>query len=75
MSVRVTVIGGGPSGLMAAIQAARQGAEVLLLEQNRKPGRKLLLTGNGRCNLTNTEILPDSYRGSHPEFSEQAEEL
>ena len=56
---RVIVIGGGASGMMAAISAARAGAETTLLEAGQRPGRKLLLTGNGRCNLTNIgeEIL------------------
>ena len=51
--MRVLVIGGGASGLMAAIHAARAGAEVTILESMEKPGKKLLATGNGRCNLTN----------------------
>lgn len=51
----ITVIGGGPSGMTAAISAARHGAgKVRLIEKNSEPGRKLLATGNGRCNLTNT---------------------
>lgn len=50
----ITVIGGGPSGMTAAISAARQGAKVRLIEKNGILGRKLLATGNGRCNLTNT---------------------
>lgn len=50
----ITVIGGGPSGMTAAISAARNGAgKVRLIEKNSEPGRKLLATGNGRCNLTN----------------------
>lgn len=49
----VTVIGGGAAGMMAALTAARAGAEVLLLEPNEKLGRKLYITGKGRCNLTN----------------------
>lgn len=49
----VIVAGGGAAGLMAACQAARQGAEVLLLERNEKAGRKLGITGKGRCNVTN----------------------
>ena len=53
---RVCVIGGGASGLIAAIFAAREGALVTLLEQNERLGKKLLATGNGRCNLTNTVI-------------------
>lgn len=47
------VIGGGPSGMMAAITAARNGASVLLLEKNDRLGKKLLITGKGRCNVTN----------------------
>jgi len=49
----VIVIGGGPAGMMAAGQAAEQGARTLLLEKMDQPGRKLLLTGKHRCNLTN----------------------
>lgn len=47
------VIGGGPAGLYAAIHAARQGSRVLLLERNDRLGKKLLITGKGRCNITN----------------------
>ena len=48
----VVIIGCGAAGMMAAIAAAREGAQVTVLEMGRKPGRKLLLTGNSRCNLT-----------------------
>ncbi len=47
------VIGGGPAGMFAAIRAAEQGNKVLLLEKNDRPGKKLLITGKGRCNVTN----------------------
>ncbi len=47
------VIGGGPAGMFAAITAARQGSRVLLLEKNERLGKKLLITGKGRCNITN----------------------
>ena len=47
----VAVIGGGPAGMMAAGRAAELGASVILLEKNGKVGRKLLLTGKGRCNI------------------------
>jgi hypothetical protein len=53
-SADVAVIGGGPAGLMAAIAAAEAGARVILAEQLSRPGVKLLATGGGRCNLTNT---------------------
>jgi predicted flavoprotein YhiN len=49
----VFVIGGGASGMMAAIAAARNGHKVILLEKNEKLGKKLYITGKGRCNLTN----------------------
>jgi predicted Rossmann fold flavoprotein len=54
---RVIVIGGGPAGLIAAGQAAKLGAETLLLEKMDRPGRKLRITGKGRCNLTNIAPL------------------
>lgn len=47
------VIGGGPAGMFAAITAAREGEKVLLLERNDRLGKKLLITGKGRCNVTN----------------------
>lgn len=50
---RVIVIGGGAAGMMAAVSAAQQGHQVLLLEQNEKLGKKLFITGKGRCNVTN----------------------
>jgi len=55
----VIVIGGGPAGLMAAGQAASSGAQVILLEKMDRPGRKLAITGKGRCNLTNATELSD----------------
>jgi len=51
----VAVIGGGPAGMMAAIWAARSGAETILIERNETLGKKLLLTGGGRCNFANAE--------------------
>ena len=55
----VIVVGGGPAGLMAAGAAAEAGVRVVLLEKMPRLGRKLLLTGKGRCNLTNTVPMPD----------------
>jgi len=54
----VVVIGGGPAGMIAAGRAAECGASVLLLEKNPSLGKKLLITGGGRCNLTNNENDP-----------------
>lgn len=53
MKLDVVVIGGGPAGMMAAISASEEGASVLLLEPNERLGKKLNITGKGRCNLTN----------------------
>lgn len=61
---KIVVIGGGASGLMGAIWAARCGAQVTLLEHNEKTGKKILATGNGKCNLTNTHQEPSCYRSS-----------
>jgi len=54
----VAVIGGGPAGIMAAINATQAGAKVAIIEKNRSLGRKLLITGNGRCNITQNQ--PDA---------------
>ncbi len=56
----LAVIGAGPAGMMAAGRAGELGARVVLLDKNDQPGRKLLLTGNGRCNLTKAEFDPAS---------------
>ncbi len=56
---RIIVVGGGAAGLMAAGQAAERGAEVVLLEKMAQPGRKIVISGKGRCNLTNAAALPD----------------
>lgn len=59
--MRVCVVGGGPSGMMASICLARGGADVILLEKNEKLGKKLFITGKGRCNLTNDCELNDIF--------------
>lgn len=67
--MQVIIIGGGASGLMAAITAARNGRQVTLLERQARVGRKLLATGNGRCNLTNRNLSLSSYFGEDPQFA------
>ena len=62
----VIVVGAGPSGMMAALAAKTSGCAVLLLEKNPVPGKKLLLTGHGRCNLTNIRIM-DNFRETYHE--------
>jgi hypothetical protein len=61
---KVAVLGGGASGIMAAITAARCGAEVTLVEKNHRIGKKLLMTGNGRCNFTNINLKADDYNSA-----------
>lgn len=68
MKPQVIVVGAGASGLAAAITAARKGAYVTVLEHTPKPGKKLLATGNGKCNLTNLVMPDNAYRGGRPEF-------
>ena len=61
----VVIIGSGPAGIMAALQAAGKGVQTLLLEKNSCIGNKLLITGGGRCNLTNNRDLPDFIASYH----------
>lgn len=69
----VIVIGGGASGLMAAITAAEdKSRRVILLERQQRIGRKLLATGNGRCNLTNTGASLENYHGEQEGFAAPA---
>ena len=67
---RVIVVGAGAAGMMAAYVAAKRGLNVLLLEKMDQPGRKLRITGKGRCNLTNTAPLKDflTHVGSDARF-------
>lgn len=57
--MKVVVIGGGPAGMMAAITSAENGNEVILLEKNKSLGKKLLITGKGRCNITSSLPMED----------------
>lgn len=65
----VIIVGGGASGMMAAIAAARQGAVVTILERNSRIGKKILATGNGRCNFTNINADITCFHGSNPQFA------
>ena len=63
------VIGGGASGMVAAIFAARRGLRTAIIEHRERLGKKILATGNGKCNYTNQVQTQDCYRGTHPEFA------
>ncbi len=65
---RVVIVGGGASGMVAALAAARHGAQVTVFENYERVGRKLLATGNGRCNLTNMHVSYEHYTGGPREF-------
>ncbi len=67
----VIIIGAGASGLVTAIVSARRGKKVLILEKNNKVGKKLLATGNGRCNITNQRPTPDRFYSHNPNFITQ----
>lgn len=66
MKKQVAIIGGGAAGMMAAISAAKEGAEVTIFEHTERLGKKILSTGNGKCNLTNFDMLPQYYHSSNP---------
>lgn len=71
--MKVIIVGGGASGLMAALTASeRPDARVVLLERQARVGRKLLATGNGRCNLSNRNLTPKNYHGENAGFCEYA---
>lgn len=68
----VIVVGGGAAGLMAAATAGKRGKRVLLLEVSNKLGKKILMSGGGRCNFTNLEVLPEHFICSNPHFVKSA---
>jgi len=68
----VAVVGGGASGLTAAMSARYKGARVIILERMDRVGKKILATGNGRCNLTNTGLDISNYFGTNPKFAYSA---
>lgn len=68
----VIVVGGGASGMMAAITARKHGAKVTLLERNPRVGKKILATGTGRCNYTNIKTDVCCYQGNNPQFAQEA---
>ena len=61
----ILVIGAGPAGMMAAIKAAENGADVTILEKMKRPGKKMMITGKGRCNITNAATVPEIIKNIH----------
>ena len=65
------IVGAGAAGLCAAITSARAGHKVTLLEQNNKIGKKILVSGNGKCNIDKRYIQPDRFHSQNPPFIEE----
>jgi predicted Rossmann fold flavoprotein len=65
------IIGAGAAGLAAAITAARAGQRIILLEQNSRTGKKILVSGNGKCNITNRYITMNRFHSANPDFIEE----
>lgn len=68
----IVIIGAGAAGLMCAMTAGVRGKRVLLLERNKKPGAKILISGGGRCNFTNQDVVPTAYISDNPHFAKSA---
>ncbi len=68
----VIILGAGAAGLMCAAKAGQKGLRVAVLEKAEKPGKKILISGGGRCNFTNIHAGPDNYLSSNPHFAKSA---
>jgi predicted Rossmann fold flavoprotein len=68
----VVIVGGGAAGLMCAIEAGRRGRRVVVLEHNAQVGRKILISGGGRCNFTNVHTQPGNFFSRNPHFAKSA---
>ena len=68
----VVVLGGGAAGLMCAMRAGQRGRTVLLLDHAEKVGKKILISGGGRCNFTNREARPEAFLSANPHFCKSA---
>src|SRR3954468_21955747 len=68
----VIVIGGGAAGLFCAIEAGKRGRRVLLLEHNDRVGKKIAISGGGRCNFTNIYTTAENYLSANPHFCKSA---
>jgi predicted Rossmann fold flavoprotein len=71
-SFDVLILGGGAAGLMAAIEAGRRGRRVAVIERAERPGKKILISGGGRCNFTNLHTQPDNFLSANPHFAKSA---
>ncbi|MDR3418075.1 MAG: NAD(P)/FAD-dependent oxidoreductase [Nevskia sp.] len=72
MQYNLIIIGGGAAGLMCAIEAGKRGRSVLLVEHANRVGKKILMSGGGRCNFTNLYVTPENYLSENPHFCKSA---
>jgi len=72
MRKKIAIIGGGASGIFCAILLAKEGADVTVFEQNNKLAKKILVSGNGRCNITNKHLSTHDYFSENPSFTSYA---
>ncbi len=72
MTYDAIIIGGGAAGLFCAITAGKRGRRVLVLEHNAEVGRKIVISGGGRCNFTNTDVRPENFISQNPHFCKSA---
>jgi len=68
----ILIIGASAAGLMCAIEAGKRGRKVMVLDHANRAGKKILMSGGGRCNLTNTDISADNYISHNPHFCKSA---
>lgn len=68
----VLILGAGAAGLMCAIEAGKRGRKVAVLERAEKPGKKILISGGGRCNFTNIHCTPENFISANPHFAKSA---
>ncbi len=72
MEFDAIIVGGGAAGLFCAAEAAKRGRTVLLIEHNAQLGRKIIISGGGRCNFTNLDVRPENFVSSNPHFCKSA---
>ena len=72
MTYDAIILGGGAAGLFCALEAGKRGRKTLLIEHNAEVGRKIIISGGGRCNFTNIHTSPDNFISRNPHFCKSA---
>ncbi|MGZ8901898.1 MAG: FAD-dependent oxidoreductase, partial [Limisphaerales bacterium] len=71
-ATEVVILGGGAAGLMCAIEAGKRGRSVSVIERSNEVGKKILISGGGRCNFTNLHVRPENFLSANPHFCKSA---